>query len=131
MGPQMHMGCVQPTKPGFTSLLLRLDPLFCSCHEFVIAGLHALLGERPGILDLLLSHSPVAWIGSGIVFVACPAMQYTARCKLLIEFREIFFGRPVRKLRLFFGIQVVEVAKKFVKSMYGWQIFVTVTQMVL
>lgn len=34
-------------------------------------------------------------------------------------------------LRVFLRIKVIEIAKEFVEPMHGWQVFITIAQMVL
>src|SRR5688500_14775802 len=55
-------------------------------------------------------------------------MQNTARLEKLLERRMV--SRIVNLFRLLFGIEVIEVAVEFVETVKGWQIFVTVPQMV-
>ena len=84
--------------------------------HLVVDGLHALLGERTGVLDLL----PALAVG--------PAMQDAARPEQLLEPRVL---RIVGVFGLLFGVQVVEVAEELVEAVQGRQELVLVAQMVL
>ena len=46
------------TKNGLPASFCRLDEILRRRDEIVVAGLHALLGERAGILDLCLPTLP-------------------------------------------------------------------------
>jgi hypothetical protein len=54
-------------------------------------------------------------------------MQYAARSKLFTELRVLGI---VGVLRFFFGIEVIEVAKKFVESVNARKKFIPVAEMV-
>ena len=84
--------------------------------HLVVDGLHALLGERAGVLDLLAA------------LAVRPAVQHAARAEALLERRVL---RIVRILRLFLGIEVIEVAEELVEAVHRRQKFVLVAQMVL
>ena len=55
-------------------------------------------------------------------------MQHAARSKLLFEFRILGI---VRQFRLFLGVEVIEIAEKFVEPVHGRQKFVAIAEMVL
>ncbi len=107
------------TKNG-VSLLLRVghEPQRLG-QDLLVDRLHALLGERPGVIDLL-----------GAV-VLRPRVQHTSRAEPLPELRELLFVRVVRELRLLLGVEVVEVAEELVEPMGGGQELVPVAEVVL
>src|SRR5262245_32324313 len=127
----MHVGGVYPTEKRLASRMLALDPVFCCGNKIVIAGLHPLFGEWTGVLDPLLPHPPPTGLLGGIVLVICPAVQDSARPESFAEVGEVLFRWIVVHLRLFLGVQVVEVAIELVKAMHTWQVLVEVTEMVL
>src|ERR1700677_5149077 len=101
--------------------MLTLNKVFSSRGKFIVASLHALLGERPGILDLLLSDPTPARLFGRVVLFRCPAMENTPRAKL---FTECGIFRIVGQLRFLLAIQVIEVSEELIESMCGWQVFV-------
>jgi hypothetical protein len=69
--------------------------------ELVVDGLHPLGGERPGVLDALLSHAPEHRVLDRVVFLGGPRMHDAARPEALLEFRVL---GVVWVLRLFLGV---------------------------
>jgi hypothetical protein len=53
------------------------------------------------------------------------------RTEPLLELREVLLGRIVRHLRLFFGVEVVEIAEELVEAVRGGQVLVEITEVVL
>src|SRR5262249_1406137 len=62
------------------------------------------------------------------VLVCCPALQDAARTEFFPKFGVL---RIVRVLRLFLGVQMIEVAEELVETMHGGEVLVPVTKMVL
>ena len=100
--------------------LVVLDRLFheldARVEEFLVDRLHALDGQRSGVLDLLRAVR----VG--------PAVQHAARPELLLELRVL---RIVGILRLLFGVQVIEVAEELIEPVRGRKEFVAIPQVVL
>ena len=71
VGAEVHVRGVEPDEERGVGLVLSLDEIDCGLVEFVVDGLHALLGERAGVLDAL-----------GAVAVG-PGMEDAARAELL------------------------------------------------
>ena len=67
----------------------------------------------------------------GVVLVGRLAVQHAARAELLAEIREVLLRRVVGHLRLFFGVEVVQVAVELVEAVHGRQVLVAVAEMVL
>jgi hypothetical protein len=128
---EVHVSGIQPAEEGLSFLVLLPDPVLRRSDELIVTSLHSLFGQRSGVLNLLLPDAPVTLVDSRILSVGCPAVQHAARRDLLIEFRKILLGWPIRQFRFLFRIQVVQVAEKFVEPMHGRQVFVAVSQMVL
>ena len=94
----------------------------------VVDRLHALLGERAGILDGLLADLAEARIDRGIVAVGRLAFQHAARTELGEVGRIL---RIIRQFRLFLGVEMVEIAEELVEAVHGRQRLVAVADMVL
>jgi hypothetical protein len=81
------------------------------------------------ILDSLLADLTKMRVNRRVILVRREAMEYAPRPELLPELRILWI---VRILRLFFGIEVVEVSEELVKAMEGWKKLIPIiTQMVL
>ena len=115
-------------KNGLFGLVLPLDEAHCGAEEFLVHRLHALLGERAGVLDLLLADPAKARIVGRIVGVARHALQHAARAELCAELRVL---RVVGVLRLVLGVEVIEVAEELVEPVNGRQELVAVAEVVL
>ncbi len=105
MRAEVHVRGVEPDEERRLGLVLALDEVDCGVAEFVVAGLHPLLGQRAGVLDAL-----------GAVAVG-PGVQHAARAELLAELRVL---RVVDVLRLLLGVEVVEVAEELVETVHAW-----------
>ena len=125
---QVHVRGVEPHEPGLAGLVLPLDEVRGRGDELVVAGLHALLGERPGVLDLLLADLAPARLHGLVVLVGRPGMHHAARAEVFAELRVL---RVVVHLRLFLGIEVVEIAEELVEAVIGRQHVVQVAEVVL
>ena len=84
--------------------------------DLLVDRLHPLLRQRAGVGDRL----PALAVGD--------AMQHAARTELLLE-RGIL--GIVGQLRLFFGVQVIEIAEELVEAMHRRQVFIAVAEVVL
>ena len=127
----MHVGGVEPHEERLAGLVLARDEVLGRRDELVVAGLHPLLGERAGVLDLLLADAAPALLLGRIVLVLRPAVKHPARSEPLAELREVLGRRIVVHLRLLLGVEVVEVAEELVEAVHGRQILVEIAQMVL
>jgi hypothetical protein len=52
VGAEVHARAVPPHEPGLAGLVLLADELDRAIRGLVVHGFHALLRQRPGILDL-------------------------------------------------------------------------------
>ena len=125
---QVHVRGVEPHEPRLAGLVLPLDEVRGRGHEFVVAGLHALLRERAGVLDLLLADLAPARLHRLVVLVGRPAMHDATRAEVFEEPRVL---RVVVHFRLFFGIEMVEIAEELVEAVIGRQHAVQVAEVVL
>ena len=131
VGPQVHVRGVDPAEERFAGLVLALDEVLGGGDEVVVAGLHALLGERAGVLDLLFADPSPARLLGRVVLVRRPAVQDAARPESSCGIREVLLLRVVGQLRFLFGVEVVEVAEELVEAMHGRQVLVAVAEVVL
>src|SRR5215510_3721124 len=116
---QVHMCCVQPYKKGFVCFVLSFDKIFCSSNEFIVAGFHPFAIERTCIFYFLFADLSPTFLHFWIVFVCCPGMNNTTRPEFLAILRKVACRRIVIHFRFFLCIQVIEIAKEFVKPMIG------------
>ena len=98
--------------------MLPIDEIKRDGNRVVVDRLHALPGQRTGILDLAVSSGP----------------DDTTRSEFLPEGRAVGryeFTGIVLMLRLLFGVQVIEIAVELVEAMVRRQMLVTIAQVVL
>ena len=125
---QVHAGRVEPAEERLARRLLPLHEVDGGGRGLVVDRLHALLGERAGVLDGLLADLAEARIDRRIVPVGRLALQDAARAELGTIGRVL---RIVRQLRLFLGVEVIEVAEELVEAVHRRQRFVAVADVVL
>ena len=89
------------------------------------------LVSGPGVLDLLLADAAPARLLGRIVLVGRPEWMTPRGPKCLPETREVLLRRIVVHLRLFFGVEVIEIAEELVEAVHGRQELVQVAEMVL
>ena len=119
MGAEVHVGRVEPHEPRSLGVLLAAHELQRCVAELLVTGLHALAGQRSGVLDPLRA-----------VLVG-PRADHATRPEPLAEARELLLGRVVVVLRFLLGVQVVEVPEELVEAVRGRQELVLVAQVVL
>src|SRR5262245_2195965 len=108
----MHARRVPPDEEGFAGPVLLLHERQRPRGNLLVDRLHALLGERAGILDL----------------AAGERMDHASRAESLLEF---WILGIVDALRLLFGVEVIEIAEELVEAVGGREELVTVAQVVL
>jgi hypothetical protein len=79
MGPQVHAGRVEPAEERLARGLLPPHEVDGCGRGLIIDRLHALLGERSGVLDGLLSDLAETLIDRGVVAIGRLAPQHAAR----------------------------------------------------
>ena len=77
------------TKNGLPASLAFFMNSLASLDEIVVAGFHALPGERAGILDFLLADLAPARLDGCIVSVRREGVHDPARPEHLLEVREV------------------------------------------
>ena len=110
--PHVHAGGVEPDEKRLVGFDCLVHEAHCGVGKFLVDDLHALAGQRAGILDLA--------IGVGVNHPA----RREALAKLGILGIEIGLGLLLR-------VEVVQVAEELVKAVVGRQEFVLVAQVVL
>ncbi len=116
VGPEVHVGGVEPHEERLVGLVLALDEIDGRVAELVVDGLHPLLGQRAGVLDGCVPSR----VGPGV--------EHAARAELLPESGIL---RVVRLLGLLLGVEVVEVAEELVEAVHRRQVLVAVAEVVL
>ena len=119
MGAEVHVGGVEPHEERLARGHRVADEALGLHQKFVVAGLLALLGERPGVLD------PLAAIGIG------PAVEHAAGAVVLFEIGEIVRVGIIPQLRFFLGIEVIKVAEELIEALVGGQVLIPIAEMVL
>ena len=80
--------------------------------SIIIDSLHALLGQRAGVLDL----------------AACKAVDNSTRAEFLAEFRIL---GVIGQLGFFLGVQMIKVAVELIEAVGAGQEFILVAQVIL
>src|SRR5580693_1574918 len=119
MSAKMHVRRVGPDEELFPLLICARDETLCGPDKFVVDRLHAFLGQRPGVLDLLPALS------------IRPAVKHATGTKVLPEVWELRFGRVISQFRLLLCVQMVEVAEELVEPVHRRQVLVPVAEVVL
>ena len=131
MGVEMHVRGVEPDEEGLARVVLALDEILGRRNKFVVARFHALFRERTGVGHSLFSDFTPTRLFGRIVRIGRPGMHHPARSKSIAEVREILLARVVVHFRLFFGVEVIEVAEELVEAVVGRQHAVEIAKMVL
>ena len=125
---QVHARRVVPDKERLVPGVLPLHEVDGRGRGLVVDRLHALLGERAGVLDGLLADLAEARIDGGVVLVGGLGLEHAARPELGAVRRVL---RIVGQFRLFLGVEMIEVAEEFIEPVDGRQGLVAVADMVL
>ena len=128
MRAEVHPGRIEPAEEWRVGLRLTLHEIDGGSRCFVVDRFHPFLGERAGVLDGLLADLAPARMFGRIVAIRRLATQHAPWADRLPE-RGIVRIKAV--LRIFFGVEVVEIAEEFVEAMDGRQIFIAVAEVVL
>ncbi len=131
VGAEVHVRRVHPAEERLAPVVLALDEVAGGVDELVVAGLHPLPGQRARVLDPLLADTSPARVLLRIVLRRRPAAEHAARAEALTELREAVLVRVVGILRVFLGVQVVEVAEELVEAVHRRQELVPVPEVVL
>ena len=123
VGENMHPGRIEPDEERLLGVMRPVHEIERSAEEFLVRRLHALFRQGAGVLAFLLAPRPKARIVAGSLGVGRDAFHHAARAEARLEFRVL---RIVRVLRLFLGVEVIEVAEELVEAVHGRQEFVAV-----
>ena len=125
---QVHAGRIEPAEERLARGVLALHVVDGGGRGLVVDRLHALLGQRAGILDGLLADLAEARIDRRIVPIGRLAFQHAARAELREIGRVL---RVIRQFRLFLGVEMIEIAEELVEAVHGRQRLVSITDMIL
>ena len=128
MRPDVHAAGVEPDEERLAVAIGAIDEIRRRVEELAVHRLHALLGQRPGVLALLLAPRAEPRILARGVRGRGDAFQDAARSEGGLEGRILGI---VDVLRLLLGIEVIEVAEELVEAVHGRQEVVAVAEMVL
>ena len=70
------------TKNGFLALVRAVDEVERGAEKLLVDRLHALLGERPGVLALLLAPGAEARVLAGRLRIGRDAFHHAARAEI-------------------------------------------------
>src|SRR4051794_3062680 len=93
-----------------------VDEVHGGAEKLLVHRLHALPGQRAGILAALLAPGAESRIFAGGVGERRRAAEHAARTKALAELDVL---RIVWMFRLVFGVEVVEIAEEYVEAVHG------------
>ncbi len=128
MRVDMHSGRIEPAEERLSGLLVLIDEIHRGAQELPVDRLHAPFVERSSVLNFLLAYPAKARVFGRVIRVARDASKHAARTEFGAELR-VF--RVVGVFRLLFGIEVIEIAEEFIKSVHGRQEFIAVAKMIL
>src|ERR1700733_8214112 len=128
MRTQMHSRGVHPDEERLAGSRLTLDEIDRGTRGLVVDRFHALSGQRSGVFDLLFADPAKAWIDRWIIGVGRGAFEHAPRAEP--RGKSWILG-IIRIFRIFFRIQMVEIAEKLVEAVHSRQIFIAVAKMVL
>src|SRR4029453_13914796 len=105
MGPDVHAGGIEPDEERLAVADGAIDEVRRGLEKLLVDRLHALLGERPGVLASLLAPGAEAGIVARRVGGGRDTLQDAARTELCLEIRVL---RIVGILGLLLGVEVIE-----------------------
>ena len=111
VGFVVHTRGVEPGKERFPGFHLTFHKVVVGRQRLFVHGAHTLHGQWTGIFNLAVSGT----------------LDHAARPERFTEGR-IF--RVIRVFRLFFSVQVIQVAEELIKPVRGWQELIAVAEVV-
>src|SRR5215475_12142744 len=118
MRTEMHVGEIDPQEERLASLSLPPDEVHGAVSDVVVDRFHALRGQRTGVADRLLADPAKARVDRRVFSVGGLAVQDPAWTKPLVKMWELWCLRIIRQLRLFLGVQMVQIAVELVKAVH-------------
>ncbi len=106
----MHSCSRKPNKKWFICFMCTCYKIFCSSKNLFIYSLHSFLCQRTGIFYLAIRKR----------------VNHTTRRDLFSHFSFWI----IRQFRLFLDIEMIKISIKFIKSMIGWQHFISVSKVI-
>src|SRR5262245_28787487 len=101
---------VEPHEEGLAGLVLPRDEVFGRRYARFFARLQSLSRGRAGVFDLLLADAGPRRFLRRVILVLRKGSDHAARTEVLAEVGKVLFRWVVVHLRLFLGIEVIEVA---------------------
>ena len=128
MGPDVHAGRIEPHEERLAVADGAVDEFRRGLEKVLVDRLHALLGERPGVLAFLLAPGAEARVVTRRVGGGRDAFENATRAELRLEIRAL---RIVGILGFLLRVEVIEVAEERVEAVHRRQELVAVAEMVL
>ena len=128
---KMHVCHVHPDEEGSARLVLALDEIRARPRGLVVDRFHALLGQRPGVLDALLARGPVPVVHLARIFLGGPGMDDAPGKQRRAQQGRFLGGRVIRILRFLLRVQVIQIPEEFVESVGRRQILVQIAEVIL
>ena len=121
----VHAGRVEPDEERLVVPLGFFNELEGEIADLVVHGLHALGIERAGIFDFLLADWTPARHVRCVIRVGGPTMHHISGANYVQQILRIVGMRGI-----FHGIQVIQIAEEFVKSVNAGQEFIFIAQVI-
>src|SRR5258707_12469793 len=118
MGPDVHAGRVEPDEERLAVADGAVDEVRRGLEKLFVDRLHALLGERPGVLAFLLAPGTEAGIVARRVGCCRDALENAARTELRPG---VWIFWIVGILGLLLGVEMIEVAEEHVEAVHRRQ----------
>ncbi len=119
----MHARGIEVDEPRPILLGLAVDEVDSGSEKLLVHRFHTLGVESAGILDDLLADLAVGWINGRIVLIARFCLEHAPWAKLGAEAR-VF--RIIYVLRLFLGVEVIEIAEELIEAVHRRQELVAI-----
>src|SRR5277367_129869 len=107
---------VVPDEERLVALAHLIEVLQRFVGYFLVNRYHAGACQRPRVLDFLHPDLSIFRIDRWVIHCRRPSMQHSARAKLVFV-SWILLSGIIEFLRFLLGVQMIEIAEPFIKSM--------------